>query len=405
MKLFLEPRSFARSSESSAKRRLHQSSVYQNTLYRAALLNVLLLAVLFRADAITYYVSPNGSDKASGTSPQQPWKSINKVNSTALWPGDTVLFKGQSRFNGQIDLAPGVNGTATAPITLGSYVPSSGAALSASTPSTERATVSGGTGGALLAYNNGGFEIRALNFSGSGATKNTADGITFYNDLAGNVVKEHISLDGVEVSGFGGWGISLGAYNNRSGFRDVRVTNAASHDNLRGGLVIYGPPFDTTQKNYVNAGVYVAWVKAYSNIGDPSSTANTGNGIVLGSVNGATIERCVAHDNGINNKSAEGPVGIWSFDATAVIIQHNESYHNRTGSDADGDGFDLDNNVTNSVLQYNYAHDFFQRNNYFNASGAVRITWGTTTYTSASIADWLASTTQERFHEKAVKNF
>ena len=40
--------------------------------------------------------------------------------------------------------------------------------------------------------------------------------------------------------------------------------------------------------------------------------------------------------------------------------------------------------------------DVFQRNNYFNAAGAVRITWGATTYLSATIADWLASTTQER---------
>lgn len=472
-------------------------------LYRAALLNVLFAAALFRADATTYYVSPNGSDKASGTSAQKPWKTIAKVNGVALRPGDIVLFKGQSTFAGRIYLAPGINGTSTAAIILGSYDPSSGAALFAGTPSSQRATINGGTGGALLAYNNGGFEIRALNFAGSGATKNTADGLTFYNDLAGSVVREHIYLDAVEVSGFGGWGISIGGYNNRSGYSDIRVTDTASHDNRRGGLVIYGPPFDAAQRNYVNTGVYVARVKAYNNVGDPAATANTGNGIVVGSVSGAMIERCVAHDNGINNKASEGPVGIWAFDSTSITIQHNESYRNRTASNADGNGFDLDNNVTNSVMQYNYAHDndgagflvyaasqkpnrqnlvrynisqndcrklgygaimvagdvssidifnntvflgepqtnsdpaairianisavpkdirvrnnifithssanrvrlinsvhdttyLFQCNNYFNAAGAVRITWGATTYLSASIADWLASTTQER---------
>ena len=176
-------------------------------------------------------------------------------------------------------------------LVLGSYDPSSGAALSAGDPSARRATINGGSGGALLAYNNGGFEIRALTFVGSGATKNNADGIAFYNDLPGNIVRPHIYLNGVEASGFGRWGIAIGGYNNRSGYADIRITNAASHDNRQGGLVVYGPPFDAVQRNYVNTSVYIASVKAYNNVGDPAATTNTGNGIVLGSVSGAMIER------------------------------------------------------------------------------------------------------------------
>jgi hypothetical protein len=55
--------------------------------------------------------------------------------------------------------------------------------------------------------------------------------------------------------------------------------------------------------------------------------------------------------------------------------------------------------LVNAVNDSTY---LFQRNNYFNAAGAIRITWGATTYTSASIADWLASTTQERLNGKIV---
>ncbi len=132
-------------------------------LLRLALFAVLLAAVSSPANAITYYVSPDGSDKATGTSPQKPWKTIGKVNATALRPGDIVLFKGQATFSGKIYLSPGINGTNGMPITLGSYNPSSGAALSAGAPSTQRATISGGSGGALVGYNNGGFEVRALN--------------------------------------------------------------------------------------------------------------------------------------------------------------------------------------------------------------------------------------------------
>ena len=55
--------------------------------------------------------------------------------------------------------------------------------------------------------------------------------------------------------------------------------------------------------------------------------------------------------------------------------------------------------LVNSVRDSTYV---FQRNNYFNAAGAVRITWGATTYLSASVADWLASTTQERLEGTIV---
>jgi hypothetical protein len=50
-------------------------------------------------------------------------------------------------------------------------------------------------------------------------------------------------------------------------------------------------------------------------------------------------------------------VGIWTYDSEGIVIQHNESYRNRTGGPVDGGGFDLDQNTRNSVLQYNYSHD------------------------------------------------
>src|SRR5262245_62475223 len=45
---------------------------------RFALFGVLLAAVSSRANALTYYVSPDGTDKAAGTSPQKPWKTIGR---------------------------------------------------------------------------------------------------------------------------------------------------------------------------------------------------------------------------------------------------------------------------------------------------------------------------------------
>ncbi len=317
----------------------------------------LIAASHFSASAATYYVRPGGADNKSGTSIANAWQTIGKLNGVAFGPGDTILLEGGSTFSGSIYFDSADGGSETVPVILNSYDPATGAGLPTGAPASGRATINAGTSYGLYAYNSGGLDVRNVNFAGSGATVNTNDGLSFYNDLAGNVRKKRIYVEGVEVSGFGKWGFVLGSGNGLSGYDDVRVTNSVFRHNLRGGLGTYGVAFNTATKNYANTNVYVAWCKAHNNDGDPASTTNTGNGIVLGSVNGGTIERCVAHDNGINNKPSEGPVGIWTYDATAVIIQLNESYRNRTGSTGDGDGFDLDQNVTNSVLQYNYSHD------------------------------------------------
>ncbi|WP_410659948.1 choice-of-anchor Q domain-containing protein [Amycolatopsis sp. lyj-112] len=68
----------------------------------------------------TYYVDQAlGSDTASGTSQQAPWKSLAKVSSTTLTPGDTVLLRRGGNWPG--GLAVKGSGTSSAPITIGAY--------------------------------------------------------------------------------------------------------------------------------------------------------------------------------------------------------------------------------------------------------------------------------------------
>ena len=84
---------------------------------------------------------------------------------------------------------------------------------------------------------------------------------------------------------------------------------------------------------------------------------NSGSGILLGNVRGRVIEYCVAYGNGGACRATEGPDGIWAYDSSRVVIQHNEAHHNHTGGPADGGGFGFDQNVSDSILQYNYSHD------------------------------------------------
>jgi hypothetical protein len=61
--------------------------------------------------------------------------------------------------------------------------------------------------------------------------------------------------------------------------------------------------------------------------------------------------------NGSLCSATQCGAGIWTYDSTGVTIQYNESYSNHSASRVDGDGFDLDQNVSSSYMQYNYSHN------------------------------------------------
>jgi parallel beta-helix repeat protein len=70
-------------------------------------------------ETFTYYVdSTDGSDSNPGTQ-ADPWKTIAKVNSTTLTPGQSVGFKRGGLW--RETLQPGQSGTAGNPITFGAY--------------------------------------------------------------------------------------------------------------------------------------------------------------------------------------------------------------------------------------------------------------------------------------------
>ncbi|MGQ0639779.1 MAG: right-handed parallel beta-helix repeat-containing protein [Gemmatimonadaceae bacterium] len=290
------------------------------------------------AAAVTYYVSPTGNDHNAGTSPAKAWKTIAKVNAKTFSPGDRVLFQGGSVFGGALSFTAAEKGNAAAPIVIGSY-------------GSGRATINGGNGSAITLYNTSGYAIRNINVVGSGRTTNTGSGVNVFADLAGGVKLTYIRIDSVDASGFGKYGIVVGSWNNSTGFADVRVTYASAHDNAHAGMSTYA------QLPYAHQGFYFGHLVAYNNTGVAGLTVNSGSGIVMGGVTGGVIERSVAYNNGSLNTAAEGPVGIWTYDSDSVVIQHNESYRNRTNGTADGGGFDLDQNTRNSTLQYNYSHD------------------------------------------------
>ena len=276
------------------------------------------------------------------------------LNSKNFAAGDVVLLKGGATFHGMLYLDSSDGGTAANPLTIGSYDAATGLQLSSAAPASARATIAAGNSDGLFAYNVGGLTLTSLNVSGSGATSNTGSGLDFYSDLPSSMKLDGVTIDHVDVSGFGSYGIALGS-GNGGGYANARITYVAAHDNGLAGITTYGP-FAANSGQYAHQNLYIGHVDAYNNAGFSGRSSPTGSGIVLQSVDGATIEYSTAYNNGANNTNGSGPVGIWAWESNAITIQYNEAYGNRSNG-GDGGGFDLDGGVTNSVMQYNYSHD------------------------------------------------
>jgi Right handed beta helix region len=283
---------------------------------------LLLLTKLAGAQHKTYYVSPSGNDANSGATTAAAWQTLTKVNAVTYQPGDQVLFEGGQEFPGT--LTPSGSGTGVDPVVFSSY-------------GTGKATINGADGRGFFGHNIAGLELRNLVFKGSGPVTDTADGVYFSNDQLAAL--DHIVVDNVEAYGFRKFGIILGT-STAFGYSNVSVTHAYAHDNGGGGITIFAG-----QDNYLHQNIYIAYSKAFN---------NTGNGIVVSSVNNATIEYCEAFHNG---NDAAGPVGIWTYNGKNVTIQFCESHHNLAGTQKDGGGFDIDGGCQNSAIQYCYSHD------------------------------------------------
>lgn len=305
-------------------------------------------AALAPAGGSTYYVSGSGSDLASGLSQANAWATIARVNQQTLVPGDTVLFESGKSFTGTILLGPPEGGTPAEPITFASYGP-------------QRALISAGTQHGFDLYNVAGIRIRDLVVAGSGIDTSNGIGISFYADLPGNVKLPWIRIEDVRVTGFRRGGISIGSYNGRTGFQDVRVEGCKLDHNGNNGMAVWGfysTSWGQTLDDYPHRSIYIGHNSFVSNWGDPLLTnRHTGSGVEVAQAALVLIEYNEAFDNGrLNVYPGGGPVGIWMWDTYQGVIQHNESHHNSSAS-IDGGGFDMDGGCVRSVIQYNYSHD------------------------------------------------
>ena len=291
----------------------------------------------------TYYIRPGGSNTATGTSPATAWRTLNRASRAVLKPGNRLLLLGGHAYAGQLTLNSTDAGNIKKPVLISSY-------------GGGRATITSRANGIMI-FDTFGVTIRNLAITGHGAFKPKYAGIQLYSDRTTGRLG-HIFISQVNVSRFG-VGIAIGASHDGAGFRNVRVTYSSLYNNLDAGLVSYGPDYTVGARGYAHQDIYISQVRAFRNPGDPNNTVhNTGSGIELGSVQGATISHSQAFANGgYGGTTDEGPIGMWAYDSTRVVMAHNVSFRNRSSNVHDGGGFGLDKDTSNSVLEYNLSYE------------------------------------------------
>jgi hypothetical protein len=289
--------------------------------------------------ATDYYVdSLAGGDSNSGASPSAAWQTLQKVNSATFHPGDSILLKAGSAWDGQ--LWPKGSGAPGHPIRVGRY--GEGAKPLIRGNGTAEDTV--------VLKNQEYWEIEDLEISNSGTTKAARRGVHLALEDFGEAhhfVIRRLTIHDVsgrdDVKDNGAILYTCWGKHKLSRFIDLLIEDNEVYHTDRNGISGWTEPWERS-KWFPSLHVIVRGNRL-RDIG--------GDGIMIVETDGALIEHnTVAH---ANQRSEGYNIAIWTWSADNSIIQYNEAYG--TKGQRDGEGFDSDWNSRSTLIQYNYSHD------------------------------------------------
>jgi hypothetical protein len=286
-----------------------------------------------RALASTYYVNgAKGSDQNAGTSAEQAWKSLDKVNRTIFSPGDQILFKAGSRWTGQ--LKPQGSGKAGSPIVIDQF----------GTGEKPRIDAEGAHVEAVLLENVEYWEVNNLEITNTGKERRSGrTGVMV--SLANFGVAHGIKLRNLFVHDVNG----DNSVRQRGGFGIHWSARVEDHFD---GLLVEGCHLLRTDCN----GIWGDGAKTYHQnvvIRNNLLEAIGGDGIVILSCDKALIEHNRLHQG--RQRVLTSCADIWPYRCDGTVIQFNE-VSGMKGFE-DGMSFEVDDFCHHTVFQYNYSHD------------------------------------------------
>lgn len=306
-----------------------------------------------------YYIDDQaGDDINTAATPMQAWKSLDRINAEIFEPGDSILFRCNGSWRGQ--LAFKGSGAPGKPIVAGSY------------GTGEKPLIGGGGLVENTIQINGQqyIEIQDLHVTNRGDTAAFRKAIYVHAEDMGAV--RHLVFRRLEISDVNGAMEPDAAKNNGGMFIDITGSSKLTyfdtliieycyiHDVDRTGISNRSSWSDRTLNNNVN------WVPSKSIIIRFNTFERTGgNGLIV-----RVAEKPLMEHNLFTHCAIKGSGNAcFSFNTNDALWQFNEACYTKynTGDD-DAGGFDSDYDSKNTILQYNYSHD--------NEYGAMLLTGG-----------------------------
>lgn len=289
--------------------------------------------------ATTYYVdAQHGNDVWPGTSPAQAWKTLDKVNQSRFHPGDIILLRAGSRWQGQLALTS--SGAKGEPITVDRFGDGPLPRIDG-----------GGMVENVLQLNNVEYvEVRHLEITNLGPEPGVRRGVLIAATNFGTA--HHIVVSDLYIHDVNGTnkmketgGILFRTIGNRvpSRFDGLTIARNIIWKVDRSGIVGQSDEF-ARSRWYPSMHVVIS-----DNFADDIG----GDGIVPWATDGALVEaNIVLH---CNQRAGSYNAGIWPWSTDNSVFELNEAAYTRTT--LDGEGFDSDYNSRNTHFFYNYSHD------------------------------------------------
>jgi hypothetical protein len=307
----------------------------------------------------TYYIDNfNGNDDNTAAAPGQAWKSLGKISTITFEPGDSILFKADGNWQGQLSFHG--SGSPGKPILIGKYGAGQNPVLEGQ----------GLVQNTIQLTNQHHIEIQDLAITNYGPAIEFRRGIYIQAEDMGTV--RHILLRRLEVSNVNGTMDGDISKNNGgilfeiSGsatptlFDTLVVEDCYIHDVDRTGIANLSS-WDTRTSTTDGD-----WTPSKNMIYRNNTFERTGANALIVRV----AFRPLIEHNLFSHCSVKGSGNAsFSFNTNYATWQYNEACYTQFNSgDEDAGGFDSDYNSKFTTIQYNYSHD--------NGFGALLVTGG-----------------------------
>ncbi|HEY0827609.1 MAG TPA: family 16 glycoside hydrolase [Bacilli bacterium] len=312
----------------------------------------------------TYYVdSVGGNDTNSGTSSSSAWKTLGKVNTVTFSPGDVILLKAGSVWNSEyLDLKG--SGSSGSPIVVNQYGTGAKPVINFGN------TAVSGEGFGVRLKNVSYWEINNLEItSGQHSTDMRRNGVLVVGEGTGAGNFQHIYIKGVYVHDVFGTDRRTGGINFHARGTNTQPESTWNDVLIEGNTVINVA--DTGIQTMTDAYFNSSWTHQYDAFTNLIMRSNYvekihRDGILVRAGLSPLVEYnttnkigtyCTVDTSIVSYLDTISVVAAqWAYYTTGAIFQYNEGFDTKR-INADGQPWDFDQFVHNSIYQYNYSHN------------------------------------------------